>query len=103
MNKSQRYQHKIRQQAIENLGGKCWYCYSTDRLEVDHIYGGGCKERRIGHSRTHILRASKGDIECLQLLCESCHRRKTAVENYLRNHRELKQLETRYNFMIGGD
>ena len=103
MSKHTRYHQKIRELAIQNLGGKCWYCYSTDKLEVDHIYGGGCKERRIGHSRTHILRASKGDIDCLQLLCEICHRRKTAMEIIIRNNRELKTLDARYSFMIGGD
>jgi len=103
VNKYKKYHERIRASAIENLGSRCWYCFSTQQLEIDHIYEDGWKERRKGHSRTHVIRASRGDIEGLQLLCHHCHVRKTVVSNWVRANSELKALVIRYELLSGGD
>jgi len=96
VNKSLKYQQRIRELAIENLGGRCWYCFSRQQLEIDHIYEDGWRERRKGHSRSHVQRAAKGDTIGLQLLCHHCHIRKTVVSNWVRANRELKEMDARY-------
>lgn len=101
MTRQQRYANRIRKQALENLGGKCWYCFSTSNLEIDHICNDGYIERKNGHSRSHVLRASKGNTEGLQLLCVDCHRHKTAMHNSVKANRELKKLEAEYKGKIG--
>ena len=63
------------------LGGVCNYCGESDpeTLEIDHVMGGGQKDRDAGktgitwhkHVKEHVL---SGEY---QLLCGSCHRRKT--------------------------
>ncbi len=103
MNKYDRYHKRIREQALSNLGGRCWYCFSKYDLEIDHIESDGWKERRNGHSRSHVMRAAKGDTEGLQLLCHGCHVRKTVMYNWVKANRELKEMEKRYEFMVGGD
>jgi len=103
MSRHTEYHNRIREQAIYNLGARCWYCWKTENLEIDHISEDGYKERRKGHSRTHVLRASKGDTTGLQLLCVGCHRRKTAIYNWVKSNRELKAMEVRYNFVVSGD
>lgn len=73
---SRRSRATTRALAFEALGNKCAWCGLTTPsvLEIDHINGGGHAEV---NSRRHSIRAAKGDVEGLQLLCANCHREKT--------------------------
>ena len=70
-----RYRRRQRQRVIAALGGKCAKCGFSDwrALQIDHINGGGSRERRhIGAPRifSKILR---GETEGYQLLCANCN------------------------------
>lgn len=65
---------KIRLRAIAILGDKCVRCgFSDERaLQVDHVDGGGNKERRrIGTTRVYYLVLK--DSSPYQLLCANCN------------------------------
>ncbi len=75
-----RAQHKERNilrkaQAFDLLGDKCAICGFDDEraLEVDHINGGGYKERlkikSVGIYRKIII----GEVDNYQLLCSNCN------------------------------
>lgn len=73
-----------RQAYIDSKGGVCAKCGSSDQLEVDHI------DRSLKTmsptkiwSRTEEIR-NKELINC-QVLCNSCHKEKTAIERYVEN------------------
>jgi len=61
---------------VEQLGGKCVECESTEDLTFDHIHGRDWKLREV-HStkrlRIYIKEAAEGK---LQLLCRGCNSRK---------------------------
>jgi hypothetical protein len=103
MTRSQRYQQRIRQRALENLGGKCALCDCNQHLEIHHTAYDGWNERLSGHTRSHVLRASKGDIQGLACLCKNCHQQETLKTAFIFKQTELKKLEQRYYFCIGGD
>jgi RNase P subunit RPR2 len=79
----QRYRTKLKMQIMELLGNKCSNpdcyvlggCKDLRCLQIDHVHGGGCKERKF-HSeeryrriRDKILSGSKE----YQLLCANCN------------------------------
>ena len=71
--------HKRRNKLIEQLGGKCVRCGSTENLEFDHI-SSQSKEIDISKQITSdIISIQKELIKC-QLLCRSCHIQKTKEE-----------------------
>jgi len=47
---------------IQNGSGRCAYCGSTEKLEIDHIIP--------------LARGGTNDSDNLQVLCRSCNRRK---------------------------
>lgn len=60
------------------LGNKCVKCGFSDRraLQIDHIKGGGIKERRIGNTRQFhrkVLTSVKKSEHKYQLLCANCN------------------------------
>ena len=70
------YYRKNRDKVLDILGGKCIRCGFDDRraLQVDHINGGGNKERLIYGSDREINRAiANGKIQHVQLLCANCN------------------------------
>lgn len=72
-NKNKCY-HRIRNEAIEILGEKCNKCNEFNKrvLNIDHIKGKGCKERReIGIYR--MCKRVKIHPEDYQLLCANCN------------------------------
>jgi 5-methylcytosine-specific restriction endonuclease McrA len=71
-----------RLRAIEIHGGACVQCGSTEDLILDHIEGGGSAHRRSEHDSTYCLRIVKAGVPDprLQVLCEPCHKPKTARE-----------------------
>lgn len=73
-NKNQRYKYMIsRYEIIALLGGECIICGETDIrcLQIDHINGGGTKERRgnSGGYYKNILEKIKGGSKEYQILC----------------------------------
>lgn len=68
---------KIRKEIIELLGGECVRCGFSDwrALQVDHINGGGCKERKKLKSKyyKYILQLLKTGNKDYQLLCANCN------------------------------
>lgn len=76
-----------RNKILELLGGKCKQCgYSDVRaLHIDHINGGGGRERRALHQNAFylsIISQAENDIESFlskyQLLCANCNAIKLA-------------------------
>lgn len=69
---------------ITSKGGVCARCGSSDRLEVDHIDRSlkTMSPTRLW-SRCEEIR-NKELVNC-QVLCNSCHKEKTAAERYVEN------------------
>ena len=62
---------RLRERAIELLGGKCVLCDFSDprALQIDHIHGGGGKEQRRMAERNVVA----GRTKMYQLLCANCN------------------------------
>jgi len=80
MNRARRtkYHANLRAKVIALLGGKCAKCPFTDprALQVDHINGGGAKERRTKGTRGNSgvnHKILSGQTEGYQLLCANCN------------------------------
>jgi predicted HNH restriction endonuclease len=71
-----------RQAAIDYLGGRCHGCGFDDVrcLDVDHVFGGGSKERARRDRIAFYKDVVAGDRPDVQLLCLNCHRIKTSLE-----------------------
>ncbi len=72
------YLRKLRLATIEALGGKCKCGFSDVRaLQIDHINGGGSKERKNrtfkGNFHNHVLRSFLAGENKYQLLCANCN------------------------------
>lgn len=68
--------HKIRQQAIKDLGGACVDCGAADDLQFDHK---DKKKKELSLSRINSLSKEKlqKELAKCQLLCRKCHKDKT--------------------------
>ena len=64
---------KIKLQMIERLGGRCVRCGETDPrvLEINHINGGGGKERHL--AKAVLIVQGKRKTEDLDLRCANCN------------------------------
>lgn len=74
------WRKKRKDKAIQLLGGRCIECGSTDKLEFDHIDPKHCNFR-IGSGLTRSWELVRKELLLCQLLCKSCHRRKTNEDN----------------------
>lgn len=67
----------LRQTVVAHLGGACSRCGFDDprALQIDHVNGGGCEERRNGKSpgRALLNRVLKDDQGTYALLCANCN------------------------------
>lgn len=68
----------LRRAALAGLGGKCVSCGIADIrvLQIDHVNGGGSKERKGVGPRTHlqrVLRSIANGERHYQLLCANCN------------------------------
>ena len=67
-----------KKRAFEKLGGICVHCdYDNPlALELDHVNGGGRKERRSEYGRNYDFYRSiaLGERDDIQLLCANCNR-----------------------------
>lgn len=66
---------ELRQKVINKLGGKCRCGYSDIRaLQIDHVMGGGGKERKLMNSPGKYMRHVLTDLTGkYQLLCANCN------------------------------
>jgi 5-methylcytosine-specific restriction endonuclease McrA len=72
------YYKKRRQAVLDYLGGKCAVCETTENLEVDHKE----KDKKSFHINKRMsVKNNKAELDKCQLLCETHHRVKTAIEN----------------------
>lgn len=73
------YRRRMRLAVIEGLGSKCNKCGFNDMraLQIDHINGGGSKERKeLGfHGQFHrqVLKSFLARENKYQLLCANCN------------------------------
>lgn len=91
---------RVRAELIELLGGICFVCGTTKRLEIDHKQGGGTKDRiEKGNNHEMYRYYLKHPIEAkqkLQLLCKPHN-----LEKEFRNH-ESNPLTTTTTILTGG-
>ena len=77
-----------RNKLIDKMGGKCVKCSFSDirALHVDHIHGGGNKERqRLGPRYwKKVLESVNNNEEKYQLLCANCNSIKRYENNELK-------------------
>ena len=71
----QRY-HKRRLIAINQLGGKCFKCGTTENLEFDHI-DPELKDFNIAKLWSYSQEKFELELKKCQLLCNKCHKEKT--------------------------
>lgn len=71
-----RYRRR-RETAIQEMGGKCVQCGSTERLELDHIEP---HEKSFDISANWSIKPAKWAVEAAKchLLCRPCHQQKTS-------------------------
>jgi len=72
-----RYNHNLRQQVVDYLGGKCVKCGFDDNkdLQIDHINGGGYQEMKnlSAKQRYRLVLQTKKEKNKYQLLCANCN------------------------------
>ena len=76
---NKRRYHRLRGELIEQLGGRCVKCGAIDKLELDHINASE-KNIDIGKCMLHGSLIIAGEIDKIQLLCATCHDKKSLVD-----------------------
>ena len=75
--------HSKRAGFVEDLGGLCAHCGGSDNLEFDHIEP-ELKSFNIGaRLRGYPVEEIKEELKKCQLLCRSCHQKKSKKEGDL--------------------
>lgn len=74
-NKEKTAYKNLRENAINELGGKCVKCGTTSNLEFNHIDPLNKEMEASGKSNLR-----KGEYKKCELLCKSCHRRWSNLE-----------------------
>ena len=68
-------QRRVRRELLSLLGNVCIVCGTTERIELDHKDGGGCKDRKLkGGNQVmyrYYLKHPKEAKKKLQLLCKT--------------------------------
>lgn len=77
---SKRYKER-RDKYINQLGGKCVNCETSDNLEFDHINPSD-KSFDIGEYLKGDEDKLKTEILKCQLLCKTCHKKKTSIDKF---------------------
>jgi len=75
---SRKYHLKKRNELFDLLGNVCCRCGFSDKraLQIDHINGGGIKERRKYNTKDYhrvVLKSLKNNEGKYQLLCANCN------------------------------
>jgi hypothetical protein len=73
-----RYRLRLRMEVLKVLGDKCVRCGFSDWqcLQIDHIKGGGEKERKRLRNNLTLYRNIIKNQEGYQLLCANCNQKK---------------------------
>jgi hypothetical protein len=71
--------HDRRKKAIDKLGGKCVECNNAEELQFDHI-DRNTKKFTIASLSSINEKAFWEEINKCQLLCETCHQKKTLID-----------------------
>lgn len=92
--------NKRKREWIESKGGKCVKCGSTRNLEVDHKdQSNKTFNPRDIWSRSEEVR--KKELKDCQILCESCHEDKTALQNSKNGEAAIIACGTLEKFDVG--
>lgn len=93
-----KYRDSMRKGILQMLGNKCKNCGNSNKivLQIDHVNGGGGKERLIygGNSTNyykHILKELKSGSKEYQLLCANCNIIKAQENNEQNIRLEMKK------------
>ena len=73
----------IKSRVYKKCNSQCTECYSKNKLEIDHI--------------RPLANGGKNDLCNLQLLCSSCHKKKTIMEKEEGTHIKIIDSESSYN------
>ena len=65
-----------RERAVRYLGAQCVHCGTTDDLQFDHV-DAATKAFNIGRNLNRRWEVVRTELDKCQLLCRSCHRRKS--------------------------
>ncbi len=71
--------HRLRKEAIDQLGGCCVGCGSRENLELDHI-DPKSKSFEVSKFLSVSLEDFRKELKKCQLLCRKCHVKKTLKE-----------------------
>lgn len=90
---------RLREEIITKLGGKCAKCGFTDAraLQIDHVNGGGTKDRK-SHARQvyyyrYVLSRIEPDAGEYQLLCANCNWIKRTEKQEAGDHNQQESLQ----------
>jgi len=75
-----RWRKRKRDGLLASLGGRCAHCGSLDELEFDCIEPQGHLHHVSGSGMRLLFYEKQAELENLQILCKTCHRRKTALD-----------------------
>lgn len=66
---------RLRQDILKTLGGQCVHCGFSDwrALQVDHVNGGGRKDRIRFLNKSQFLKAVRAEPGAYQCLCANCN------------------------------
>ena len=82
------YYVKLRETVLLALGNKCCLCGFSDTrtLQIDHINGGGVKEKKEITSTyyIHVLKEFESGSKKYQLLCANCNWIKRVINKEVR-------------------
>lgn len=73
--RSRELNKKYRLLVLGLLGCKCKICGFSDyrALQIDHVDGGGCKEKRVGNKNKYYYNELLKGSKKYQLLCANCN------------------------------
>lgn len=71
--------YRMKKWAINILGGKCNKCGSRDNLEFDHMDENDKNFNISEFLRSYPVEKIEEELKKCQLLCEDCHKYKTAM------------------------
>lgn len=89
------FYHKLRTEVLELLGARCGRCENNDPrvLQLDHLFGGGSRERRAIRTNCSYKRALEYPEE-YQILCANCNWIKRAELNENAYQNESFRIDT---------
>lgn len=89
--------YRIKNEILESLGGKCFTCGALENLEIDHI-DKKSKTSNITTLITLSLEKLKKELPFCQLLCKSCHSKKTIRDSGKKQARGLHGTLSTYRY-----